>query len=40
MGHAGAVVGDDVRSRPQSKMEAFAAAGIPVAGRVTDIGDW
>jgi len=38
MGHAGAVVGDDVRSRPQSKMEAFAAAGIPVAGRVTDIG--
>lgn len=39
MGHAGAVVGDDVRSRPQSKMEAFAAAGIPVAARVTDIGD-
>jgi succinyl-CoA synthetase alpha subunit len=38
MGHAGAVVGDDVRSRPQSKMEAFASAGIPVARRVTDIG--
>ena len=39
MGHAGAVVGDDVRSRPQSKMEAFASAGIPVAPRVTDIGE-
>jgi len=39
MGHAGAVVGDDARSRPQSKMQAFAAAGVPVAARVTDIGD-
>jgi succinyl-CoA synthetase alpha subunit len=39
MGHAGAVVGDDLRSRPQSKMDAFAAAGIPVARRVTDIGE-
>lgn len=39
MGHAGAVVGDDERSRPQSKMKAFAAAGITVAPRVTDIGE-
>jgi succinyl-CoA synthetase alpha subunit len=39
MGHAGAVVGADLRSRPQSKMQAFAAAGVPVAARVTDIGD-
>lgn len=39
MGHAGAVVGDDHRSRPQSKMQAFAAAGVPVATRVTEIGD-
>jgi len=38
MGHAGAVVGDDVRSRPQSKMQAFAEAGIPVARLVTDVG--
>ena len=38
MGHAGAVVGDDDRSRPQGKIAAFAAAGVPVAGRVTDIG--
>ena len=29
MGHAGAVVGDDERSRPQSKMEAFSSAGLP-----------
>ena len=39
MGHAGAVVGEDERSRPQSKMKAFAAAGIAVAPRVTDIGE-
>lgn len=39
MGHAGAVVGEDERSRPQSKMRAFAAAGIMVASRVTDIGE-
>lgn len=38
MGHAGAVVGDDVRSRPQSKIAAFSAANVPVARRVTDIG--
>ncbi|VTU28191.1 Succinyl-CoA ligase [ADP-forming] subunit alpha [Variovorax sp. SRS16] len=38
MGHAGAVVGEDVRSRPQSKMQAFASAGGVVAQRVTDIG--
>ena len=38
MGHAGAVVGDDIRSRPQSKMAAFAAAGVRVAPRVTDVG--
>ena len=38
MGHAGAVVGDDERSRPQSKMKAFAEAGLVVAPRVTDIG--
>ena len=38
MGHAGAVVGEDERSRPQSKMHAFSSAGIPVAERVTDIG--
>lgn len=39
MGHAGAVVGEDERSRPQSKMRAFASAGITVASRVTDIGE-
>jgi len=39
MGHAGAVVGDDAQSRPQRKMEAFAAAGLPVARQVTDIGE-
>jgi succinyl-CoA synthetase alpha subunit len=38
MGHAGAVVGEDERSRPQSKMKAFADAGLVVAQRVTDIG--
>jgi succinyl-CoA synthetase alpha subunit len=38
MGHAGAVVGEDARSRPQSKMQAFSAAGLAVAPRVTDIG--
>jgi succinyl-CoA synthetase alpha subunit len=38
MGHAGAVVGEDERSRPQSKMKAFADAGVVVAQRVTDIG--
>ena len=32
------VVGDDVRSRPQRKMQAFAEAGIPVARLVTDVG--
>jgi len=39
MGHAGAVVGEDEHSRPQSKMRAFASAGITVAARVTDIGE-
>ncbi|MGH8265394.1 MAG: succinate--CoA ligase subunit alpha [Steroidobacteraceae bacterium] len=39
MGHAGAVVGEDERSRPQSKMKAFSAAGLIVAQRVTDIGE-
>jgi len=38
MGHAGAVVGEDERSRPQSKMHAFSSAGGVVAQRVTDIG--
>lgn len=38
MGHAGAVVGEDERSRPGSKMQAFSAAGLVVAQRVTDIG--
>ena len=38
MGHAGAVVGDDTRSQPQNKMQAFASAGIEVAPLVTDIG--
>jgi succinyl-CoA synthetase alpha subunit len=38
MGHAGAVVGEDERSRPQSKMQAFSSAGLVVAQRVTDIG--
>ena len=38
MGHAGAVVGEDKRSRPQSKMQAFSSAGSIVAERVTDIG--
>lgn len=38
MGHAGAVVGEDERSRPQRKMEAFSSLGLPVARRVTDIG--
>lgn len=38
MGHAGAVVGDDERSRPQNKMRAFSSAGIEVASLVTDIG--
>jgi succinyl-CoA synthetase alpha subunit len=38
MGHAGAVVGEDERSRPQSKMKAFSDAGLVVARRVTDIG--
>jgi len=31
VGHAGAVVGDDERSRPQNKMQAFSSAGIEVA---------
>jgi succinyl-CoA synthetase alpha subunit len=39
MGHAGAVVGDDLRSQPQSKISAFEAAGIPVAPQVTEIGE-
>lgn len=39
MGHAGAVVGDDERSRPQNKMQAFSSAGLAVARRVTDIGE-
>ncbi|MCC6470145.1 MAG: succinate--CoA ligase subunit alpha [Alphaproteobacteria bacterium] len=39
MGHAGAVVGDDERSRPQNKMKAFASAGLDVADRVTSIGE-
>jgi succinyl-CoA synthetase alpha subunit len=38
MGHAGAVVGEDERSRPVSKMRAFSDAGVVVAQRVTDIG--
>jgi succinyl-CoA synthetase alpha subunit len=38
MGHAGAVVGDDERSQPQNKMQAFSSAGIEVAALVTDIG--
>ena len=38
MGHAGAVIGEDERSRPQSKMKAFSDAGLVVAQRVTDIG--
>ena len=38
MGHAGAVVGDDERSRPQSKMRAFSSKGLAIAPRVTDIG--
>jgi succinyl-CoA synthetase alpha subunit len=38
MGHAGAVVGDDERSRPQRKMQAFTDAGIAVARLVTDVG--
>jgi succinyl-CoA synthetase alpha subunit len=38
MGHAGAVIGDDERSRPQNKMQAFSSAGIEVARLVTDIG--
>jgi succinyl-CoA synthetase alpha subunit len=38
MGHAGAVVGDDERSRPESKIAAFHEAGVPVARLVTDIG--
>jgi succinyl-CoA synthetase alpha subunit len=39
MGHAGAVVGEDERSRPQNKMRAFASAGVPVVEKVTDIGE-
>lgn len=38
MGHAGAVVGEDERSRPQTKMQAFSSSGLVVAQRVTDIG--
>ena len=38
MGHAGAVVGDDLRSRPQNKMAAFKEVGAAVATRVTDVG--
>jgi succinyl-CoA synthetase alpha subunit len=38
LGHAGAVVGDDERSRPKTKMKAFSDAGLAVARRVTDIG--
>jgi succinyl-CoA synthetase alpha subunit len=39
MGHAGAVVGDDERSRPQSKIEAFRAKGIEVVPQIVEIGD-
>jgi succinyl-CoA synthetase alpha subunit len=39
MGHAGAVIGEDERSKPARKAAAFTAAGVPVARRVTDIGD-
>lgn len=39
MGHAGAVVGDDERSRPQNKMKAFVSAGVSVVPKVTDIGE-
>jgi succinyl-CoA synthetase alpha subunit len=39
MGHAGAVVGDDARSRPENKIAAFRAAGVEVVPQVTEIGD-
>lgn len=39
MGHAGAVVGDDERSRPQSKIAAFRAHGIEVVPQIVEIGD-
>lgn len=38
MGHAGAVIGAEESSRPQSKMKAFSDAGLVLADRVTDIG--
>jgi succinyl-CoA synthetase alpha subunit len=38
MGHAGAVVGEDQRSRPANKMQAFRDAGVPVARLITDVG--
>lgn len=37
MGHAGAVVGDDERSRPAAKVASFTQAGCPVARLVTEV---
>lgn len=37
MGHAGAVVGDDARSRPAAKVESFTQAGCSVARLVTEV---
>lgn len=37
MGHAGAVVGDDARSRPAAKVASFTAAGCRVARLVTEV---
>ncbi len=37
MGHAGAVVGDDVRSRPEAKVASFAQAGCRVARLITQV---
>lgn len=37
MGHAGAVVGDDLRSTPAAKVASFEAAGCPVARLITDV---
>jgi succinyl-CoA synthetase alpha subunit len=39
MGHAGAVVGEDERSRPRAKMKAFADAGVEVVPLVTHVGE-
>jgi succinyl-CoA synthetase alpha subunit len=37
MGHAGAVVGDDARSRPAAKVASFEAAGCRVARLITEV---